>query len=132
MGLHEKNNTQSNFLAVKHGALCLESNEPRDGYDQVTVHNPTTDSDVIKYVKRYAALDGMVTKLEWYDRDSNGVRYVGLKIHIKDNGEYFQLDLPANKRHYDYLPRGNTMRKCPICNRYQCRCAAKQVSKNKQ
>lgn len=105
MGLHERTNAQSNFLAVKHGALCLESNEPKDGYDQVTVHNPSTDSDVTKYVKRYAALDGMISKLEWYDRESNGVRYVGLKIHIKDEGEYFQLDLPANKRHYDYFTK---------------------------
>lgn len=105
MGLHERSNTQSNFLSVKHGSLCLESNEPKDGYDQVTVHNPRTNEDVIKYVKRYAALDGKVTRLEWYDRESGGTRYVGLKIHLKDGGDYFQLDLPANKRHYDYFTK---------------------------
>jgi hypothetical protein len=105
MGLHEKTLSHSNFLSVKHGSLCLESNESQDGYEEVTVHNPSTDEDQTKYVRRYAALDGKITKLEWYDREHNGIRFLGLKIHIRDGGNFFQIDLPFNKRHFDYFTK---------------------------
>jgi hypothetical protein len=105
MGLHEHTTSHNNFLSVKHGSLCLESSEPREGYDQVTVNNPSTNEDVVKYIKRYAALDGKIKKLEWYDRETNGVRYLGLKIHIRDGAQHFQLDLPFGKRHFDYFTK---------------------------
>ena len=105
MGLHERSSSHANFLAVKHGSLCLESNEPIEGYEEVTVNNPSTNQEQTKYIKRFAALDGRITRLEWYDRTNGGVRYVGLKIHIRDGSQHFQLDLPFGKRHFDYFTK---------------------------
>lgn len=100
--LREKTESNSKFLVVKHHSLCLESKEPKEGYEEITVHNPQTDHDQQKWIKRYAAVDGMVSKLEWYDtRESYKTRFLGVKVHLKDNGEYFQLDLPFNSRPYD-------------------------------
>lgn len=102
MGLKERTDNNTAYLLVKHHSLVLESKEPREGYEPIEVTNPKTNEQIIKYIKRYAAVDGMIKKIEWYDtKDSYSTRFMGIKIHITDNGEYFQLDLPFNSRPYD-------------------------------
>lgn len=102
MGLKEKTENNTAFLLVKHHSLILESKEPKEGYDPIEVTNPRTNEQVIKYIKRYAAVDGMVRKIEWYDTEQKfETRYMGIKIHIRDNGDYFQLELPFNSRSFD-------------------------------
>lgn len=100
--LHEKRVTDGNFLVVKHHSLVFESKEPKDGYDAVEVKNPKTGEFITKYIKRFEAVDGMIKRIEWYDsKDAYATRYMGIKIHITDKGQYFQLDLPYNSRPYD-------------------------------
>lgn len=102
MGLHERTNNNTAFLMVKHHSLILESKEPKDGYESVEVKNPRTGAFSTKYIKRYAAVDGLIKKIDWYDtKDTYENRFMGIKIHIADKGEYFQLDLPFNSRPYD-------------------------------
>lgn len=102
MGLKEKTINNTAYLLVKHHSLILESKEPREGYEPIEVTNPRTNEQIIKYIKRYAAVDGLIKKIEWYDtKDTYQTRFMGIKIHIADNGEYFQLDLPFNTRPYD-------------------------------
>jgi len=102
MGLKEKTDNNTAYLLVKHHSLVLESKEPREGYEPIEVTNPRTNEQIIKYIKRYAAVDGMIRKIEWYDtKDSYVARFMGIKIHIRDGGDYFQLDLPFNSRPYD-------------------------------
>jgi len=102
MALYETTQKANNYLLVKHSSLILESKEPKDGYEEITVHNPKTDADQQKWIKRFAAVDGIIKRLEWHDtKDSYQTRFMGLKIHLSDAGEYFQLYLPFNSRPYD-------------------------------
>ena len=101
MALHETTESTGKFLVIKHGSICLESKEPKEGYTEITVYNPQTDRDQQKWIKPYKAVDGMITRIEWYDRTTDGNRYMGVKIHMRDGGEYFSLDLPYNKREFD-------------------------------
>lgn len=106
--LHEKRVTEGNFLLIKHHSLVLESKEPREGYEPIVVTNPKKKNEdgtpftLTKYIKRYEAVDGMIKRIEWYDsKDAYATRFMGLKIHLTDKGEYFQIDLPYNSRPYD-------------------------------
>jgi hypothetical protein len=108
MGLHEKRESSGNFLLVKHHSLVLESKEPKEGYEEIHPQNPQdkkedgTFGTVTKYIKRFASVDGMVKRIEWYDSgDKYEDRFMSVRIHITDNGEYFQLELPFNSRPYD-------------------------------
>jgi hypothetical protein len=102
MGLKEKTDNNTAYLLVKHHSLILESKEPREGYEEIEVTNPRTNELVTKYIKRYAAVEGLIRKIEWYDtKDNYQTRFMGIKIHLRDGGEYFQLDLPFNSRPYD-------------------------------
>lgn len=102
MGLKERTENNTAYLLVKHHSLVLESKEPREGYEPIEVTNPKTNEQIIKYIKRFAAVEGMITKIEWYDtKDSYATRFMGIKVHIRDGGEHFQLDLPFNSRPYD-------------------------------
>jgi len=102
MALHERTQNNTAYLLVKHHSLILESKEPREGYEPIEVTNPRTNEQIVKFIKRYAAVDGMIKGIEWYDSaDKYSTRFMGIKIHIRDNGEYFQLDLPFNSRPFD-------------------------------
>lgn len=109
--LHERTKSNGNFLNIKHGALCLESKEPVDGYEEVTVddisrQNPDgSHPQVTKYIKKYGGLDGKITRIEWYDRTDGGVHYLGAKLHIRDGGQHYQVDLPFGKKHFDYFTK---------------------------
>ena len=87
---------------MKHGGLCLESKEEREGYEEIPVFNPSTGKEQPKWVKKFRNLDGMVTDLEWFDTEEKyETRFIGLKIHIQDGDETFALDLPYDKRPFD-------------------------------
>lgn len=102
MGLKEKTVSDKKYLMVKHHSIILESKTPVDGWEEIKVENPQTKEIKSKWIRRWAALEGMIKKLEWYDTGNQYKdRFMGLKIHIADAGEYFQLDLPFNTRPYD-------------------------------
>lgn len=105
MALHEKNDSRGNFFQLKHGGFTLEADGPTEGFTETEVPNPSTGHTVTKYLKTYAAIDGKITKIQWYDREHDGVRYVGVKLIIHDGGETYSLDLPFGKRHYNYFMR---------------------------
>lgn len=101
--LHEQRTNDGLFLSVKHGALCLESKEPKDGYE--LVEGEVNGTPYSKYIKKFAGLDGHITKVEWYERDGDYGKFRGLKLSIKDKGEHYLLDLPFEKRPYDYFTK---------------------------
>lgn len=101
--LHEQRNNDGLFLSVKRGALCLESSEEREGYE--LVEGEVDGRPYAKYIKKFAGLDGLITKVEWYERSGDHGTFRGLKLHIKDKGEHYFLDLPFEKRPYDYFTK---------------------------
>lgn len=106
MGLKENsNNGGGNILVVQRGALCLKSDTPIDGYEKV--EGETSDGNpYVKYVKKFGALDGMVTGINWYDtEDQYDTRFQGIKITIEDDTEHFLLDLPYASKAYDAFTR---------------------------
>ena len=94
-GLMEKTDSGVIFLAVKHNSLVQESKGPRQGFEEIEVENPRTREKVKKFIKRYSAVEGMVTKLEWYDTEQKYEnRYQGWKIHMDAKDVPVVLDLP--------------------------------------
>lgn len=105
MALHEKNNSQGYFFSLKHGGFTLEADKPTEGFTETEVPNPSTGSTVTKWLKTYASIEGKITRIDWYDREHSGTRYIGIKIVIHDGGEAYSIDLPFGKRHYNYFMR---------------------------
>lgn len=123
MGLQERTKSNGNFLSVKHGGLCLEHKPTSetteaeiaqweaDGYVQREIDNPSdvkpdgSLGTVTKWIRKFAGLDGKIVKIEWYDREDGGARYVGIKLHVRDGGDFFQVDLPYGKPHFDYFTK---------------------------
>ena len=103
MALHERSTSHSNFLTIKHGAICLEGSEGQEGYE--LVEGEVNGSPYSKWIRKFAAVDGKVTRIEWYNREHNGTAYKGIHITLKDGGQFFQVDLPFGKRHYDYFTK---------------------------
>lgn len=103
MALHEQRQNDGLFLSVKHGALCLESKEAKEGYEHI--EGEVNGDPYSKYIKKYAALDGHITKVEWYERSTERTTFRGLRLSVKDKGEHFLLDLPFEKRPYDYFTK---------------------------
>jgi hypothetical protein len=101
--LHEQRHNDGLFLSVKHGALCLESKEPKEGYELIT--GEVNGEQYAKYYKKYAGLTGRITKVEWYERAGDYGTFRGLKLTVKDGGEHYILDLPFEKRPYDYFTK---------------------------
>lgn len=101
--LHEQRNNDGLFLSVKHGALCLESKEAKEGYE--LVEGEVHGTPYSKYIRKFAGLDGYITKIEWYERAGEYGTFRGLKLHVKDKGEHYFLDLPFEKRPYDYFTK---------------------------
>lgn len=101
--LLEQRNGTGLFLAVKHGALCLESKEPKEGYE--LVEGEVNGTPYSKYIKKYAGVTGRITKVEWYEREGDYGTFRGFKLTIKDGGEHYYLDLPFEKRPCDYFTK---------------------------
>lgn len=101
--LLEQTERNGNFLSVKHGAICLESKDPKEGYE--LIEGEVNGVPYSKYVKKFQGVQGIITKIEWYDREHNGSHYRGLHIKMKDGGEHYIIDLPFEKRQYDYFTK---------------------------
>jgi len=103
MALHEKSNSHSNFLTIKHGAICLEGEPNQEGYE--LVEGEINGTPYSKWIRKFGAVDGKIVKIEWYDREYNGKPFKGIHITLKDGGQRFSLDLPFGKRPYDHFTR---------------------------
>lgn len=101
--LHEQRQNDGLYLGVKHGALCLESKEPKEGYE--LIEGEVDGEPYSKYIKKFAGVDGRITKIEWYERSGNYGTFRGLKVRLKDKGEIYTIDLPFEKRPYDYFTK---------------------------
>jgi hypothetical protein len=94
-GLQKKSDSGVIFLAVKHNSLVRESKGPKEGFEEIEVENPRTKEKVKKYIERFSAVEGVVSKIEWYDTEQKYEnRYQGWKIHIDANEDQVVLDLP--------------------------------------
>lgn len=90
----------------KHFGVSHSVDRPEPGYEPLSVHNPSTGVDVIKYVQKFDAVEGQVVDAEWYDRkDDGGHRYVGYLLTMDVEGELINLDFPYGKPAYRVLTR---------------------------
>lgn len=109
MGLNNKTESNTQIVMIKHNGLCLESKEPREGFfkkDDIPV--PGTDrgdgqpETMTKYLKMFRSLDGYVKMLEWYNTEEKHSRpYLGVKVHMEDEGEEFILDIPYDRPYFN-------------------------------
>lgn len=98
-GFQERTENTGKFFVVKHNTICQESSKEREGYDPIEVMNPQTKEVTIKFIKRYDALEAMVTKIEFRDtKDQYEQRYISWKIHLDAGGEKGVLEIPFNSR----------------------------------
>lgn len=101
MGLHQDNKPLGQYLSVSYGSIVLKSDKPDEGFETITLIDKETQEPFEKYIKRFASLDGRIKDIEWYDRDWNKKRFMGMKIHVKDGGEHFYLDLMYGTRPFN-------------------------------
>lgn len=97
-GLQEQTDNRTTFLVIKHSSIVQESKQPRDGFEAIEVTNPRTDEKITKYIKRYNGVEALVCKIEWYEREHEGTRYMGWKLHLDAAGVPCVLDLPFSSR----------------------------------
>lgn len=125
MGLQTAGTRSNNFLVIKYKAICRELQETpvtdqekadaiAAGYQEITVQNPSKPlpdgsgyETVQKWVQKFFSLSGRIVDAEWYDRTHNDVRYLGIKLKIRDRetNELFFLDLPFNDKAYNVFTR---------------------------
>lgn len=101
-GLQEKT-SDGIFLQIKHHCICQESRTPREGFEPIEVKNVRTGETITKYIKRYKGVDALVKKIDWYDREHDGTRFMGWKLLLDANGTICTLDFPFESRMGDRL-----------------------------
>lgn len=98
-GFQERTENSGRFFVIKHNTICEESSKEKPGFHPVEVMNPQTKEVLIRFIKPYAVLEAMVTKIEWRDtEDRYEQRYMSWKIHLDANGERGVLEIPFNSR----------------------------------
>lgn len=98
MGLNRPRESNTVFLQVRDNSLWQEIKQAVDGCDAIEVKNPTTGEVKTKYGYKFHSVEGRATGLVKYDKTDNKVRYFGFKLHIKDGGETFILDMPYSSQ----------------------------------
>lgn len=98
-GFQEHTESSGRFFVIKHNCICQESSKEKDGYEPIEVMNPQTRETSIKFIKRYDALEAMITKIEWRDTgEQYEQRYMSWKIYLDADGEKGVLEIPFNSR----------------------------------
>lgn len=101
----ERNN--SVFLVVKHGCICQESKEYREGWRETEVYNPSTKETQIKWIRPYDSVSGHIDKVEWYSRsdEKSGKTFSGYSLVLVDGEESAVLDLPFGSIPYQIFTK---------------------------
>lgn len=111
--LGEKRAAQAVYVGIKERSLCEErkfsgNDTPetqddlkRAGFKLVKRPIGKTDQRIKKWVRYYGFVEGYITDLVWFDREHNGVKYRGYKIHMQDGSETYILDLLLNQNTWD-------------------------------
>lgn len=98
-GFQERSTGNGKFFVIKHNTICEESAKEKPGFEPVEVMNPQTKEVSIRFIKRYAALEAMVTRIEWRDTgDQYDQRYTSWKIHLDADGDKGVLEIPFQSR----------------------------------
>lgn len=96
-GLQEKGD-DGIFLQIKHHCICQESKSPREGFLPIEVKNVRTGDTITKYIKRYKGVEALVKRIDWYDKEYDGTRFMGWKLVLDANGTACTLDFPFESR----------------------------------
>lgn len=98
-GFQERSQSNGKFFVIKHNSIVEESSKERPGFEPIEVRNPSTGETVIKFVKRYSAIEALITKIEWRDtEDKYERRYMSWKIHLDTGSEKGVLELAFESR----------------------------------
>lgn len=98
-GFKERTNGTGKFFVIKHNSICEESSKEKPGFAPVEVMNPRSHEVTIKFIKKYDALEAMVTKIEWRDTgDKYEQRYMSWKIYLDTGEDKGVLEFPFESR----------------------------------
>jgi hypothetical protein len=98
LGLVEKRDANTVYLAIKHGTLCQESKAPREGYDPVEVVNPETKAVTVKYIKPYDRVEAMIKDIEFREHEWEGRTFRSWRLSLDANGTPCVLEIPIESR----------------------------------
>ena len=98
----EKETARKPIFRAKHFCICRESDKELPGYNQITVHNPSTGQDQVKWIDAYNKMGGFINSIEWYKRkdEASGTTFKGLYLNVVDTEMDILLDLPFGKKPY--------------------------------
>lgn len=88
VGLKQQTVASTIFLNIKHTGICEEYKvQPRDPeFRRIKVNNPSTETDVTKWIKEYESVAGFIDKIEYsareYDDGAKVHKFEDFKVHI--------------------------------------------------
>lgn len=93
LGLHQEQPTK--YLAVKYNTICETSKQPREGFKEIKIVDNTTGDEIIKYIRAYDFVEGMVTGIEWRDTGKQyKTRFMSWKLSMNAAGIPIVLEIP--------------------------------------
>lgn len=82
-GYVEKTNRANLIFTVKYHSICEVSRKEREGFEEIKVPDVSTGEEITKFIRRYDALEAMVTNIEWRDtKQQYETRFQSWRIHL--------------------------------------------------
>lgn len=94
MALVKREGGNITYLQIKDFSIWKEIKALSEGCEAITVNNPSTGETLTKYGYKFDELSGRIVKLEQYNKDFGGTRYVGFNLVLLDDGKRFSLEMP--------------------------------------
>ena len=94
MALTKREGGSVTYLQIKDFSIWREIKTPVEGCEAITVNNPSNGETLTKYGFKFDELSGRVVKLEQYNKEFSGTRYVGFNLFLMDDGKRFSLEMP--------------------------------------
>ncbi len=96
-GFQEDTGRSALYFAIKHHGIVEESKRERPGFSPIDIFVQRTGETITKYIKRYKAIEGFITKVDYRESEFEGVKFNSWKISIVDDGgQLGVLDLLLN------------------------------------
>lgn len=104
-GYVQKQNSNGLRFSVKYHSICEISRKEREGFEEIKVPDISTGDEITKFIKRYDALEALVTKIEFRDtKQQYDTRFMSWLIHlVNSEGKPAVLEIPFKTNASDRL-----------------------------
>lgn len=95
-GYVQKQSDNGLRFIVKYHSICEVSRKEKEGFEEIKVQDVSSGEEITKYVRRYDALEALVTKIEFRDtKQQYDTRFMSWLIHLTNaEGKPAVLEIP--------------------------------------